>query len=424
MATGFDSELYLRELAQATLSAGEGRLDNQTPVLAAAQALVAAGCLDQQIAQRVLDENEVERRRRDHRRAIGWTRLWPGAPLAARRIALGAGEAIEHPVGTIRVRYVVFAADGATIAVSIRRARRLRVRPRRRMPFWRDAQIAGDRGEPVLAGFSGSGTSTRWEGDLHCLGPLDEATSSVAIDGCRVQLVRTAPAAEVGVEMLPDGDGSMRHLWQRAALTDLLGDMYLEQAIRALVAAGIVARDEPELATMRDVAAARVLDGSERGKAAAALPLPWSSVWRRRDFEGPVRTIAVAAATPLFDGVAVVVDVLESCAERWSIAIEWSPKARRPTRARRRTRGSSASCGGPRTIEATATSPLRPARAATPPERTAGSSSMRHSIQPLDGSNCARPPKTHVPGFESHSTDTQGAEVASWRWGADVCSAE
>src|SRR5688572_17562052 len=51
----------------------------------------------------------------------------------------------------------------------------------------------------------GSAT-TRWDGVLHSLEPLDEAAGSIAIDGLRVQLVTAAPTAEVRVEALPDGD--------------------------------------------------------------------------------------------------------------------------------------------------------------------------------------------------------------------------
>ena len=331
--TGFDSERYLRALAQRTLSASEGGIDTSTPVLAAAQALVAVGCVDERVAQRVLDDDEKQRRRLDPDRAVGWTREWPRAPFTHRRVALGGGEVV-HPAGTIRVRYVVFAPETTKIAVTIRRPWRPRFPLSLRVPFGTGvgaaARIAGDRGEPVPAGFSGSGSSTQWHGVLHTLDPLDDATRSIEIDGLRVQLESVSPCAEVHVEALPDQDPAMRHLWQRTVLADVFYDRFLDTAISALIAAGAVTPDEPQLTTMRAVAAALGLDGRQRRKAIAALPEPWASLWRRREFEGPTRTIAVDAVTPVFDGVVVVVDALESSPQQWSIATEFAPEGASP----------------------------------------------------------------------------------------------
>ena len=327
--TAFHSERYLRELAERTVVDCAEVTHARTPLLAAAQALVAAGCVDEAAAQRVIDDHDEERRRRDPNRAIGWKREWPQAPFAHRRVALGEG-AVAHPVGAMRVRYVVFAPDVTHVAVSIRRPRRPQLALARRVPFGTGVRVAGDHGEPVFAGFSGWGSGRRWEGVLRCHELLDDATRSVEIDGLRVPLASPSTHAEVRVEALPGADAALRHLWQLAALTSLFHDSFLEEAISALVAAGAVSFDDPELATVRAVATALALDGRQRRKAAAELPEPWSSLWRRRDFAGPARTIAVGAATPLFDGVTVVVDALESSAQRWSTAVEFAPEGASP----------------------------------------------------------------------------------------------
>ena len=182
----------------------------------------------------------------------------------------------------------------------------------------------------MLAGFSGSGANTRWEGMLRSYEPLDDATRWIKIDGVRVQLENDSPGTEVRVEALPDADLALRHLWQRAVLPDTFDDQLLETAISALVAAGAVSPDDPQLATMRAVTAALALHGRPRREAIAELPQPWCSLWRERESDGPTKTIAVGAATPLFDGVAVIVDALEASAQRWSIAIECSPEAASP----------------------------------------------------------------------------------------------
>jgi hypothetical protein len=329
----FDCECYLRALAERTRSTFGDR-GASTPVLVAAQALVAAKCADERVAQRVLDEDDEQRRRLDRNRALGWKRVWPRAPFADRRVVVGAGEVV-HPQGTVRVRYVVFAPRATMIAISIRRAWRPRLPfSLFRVPFGippnDGARIAGDRGEAMLAGFSGSGANTRWEGMLRSDEPLDDATRWIKIDGVRVQLENDSPGTEVRVEALPDADLALRHLWQRAVLPDPFDDQLLETAVSALVAAGAVSPDDPQLATMRAVTAALAVHGRPRREAIAALPQPWCSLWRQRESDGPTKTIAVGAATPLFDGVAVIVDALESSAQRWSIAIECSPEAASP----------------------------------------------------------------------------------------------
>jgi hypothetical protein len=334
--TAFDSERYLLELAE-RMAADQGavRMHARTPLLAAAQALIAAGCVDETAAQRVLDDHDAERRRRDPERALGWKREWPQAPFAHRRVALGEGE-IADPAQAIRVRYVVFAPDTTEIAVSIRRPRRPRWVPVHQGSLGTDVpsgvRIAGDRGEQVFAGFTGSGSSAGWEGVLHCHPPLDDATTAIEIDGLRLQLAGVPPQVEVRVEALPAADAALRHLLHLVALTrpDPFHDPYVVEAIGALAAVGAVSREDPQLATIRAVTAALTLDRRKRRKAAAKLPEPWSVLWRRRDFAGPARTIAVGAVTPLFDGVAVVVDALESSAEQWSIRVEFAPEGASP----------------------------------------------------------------------------------------------
>jgi hypothetical protein len=331
----FDAERYLRELSGRTLADdGVGRMRGRTPLLAAVQALVAVGCVEEAAGQRVLDEHEAERRRRDPEVAIGWTREWPDAPIARRRVALGEEE-VARSEREIRVRYVVFSPESTEVAVSIRRPRAARWAAVRRERSGNDMPcrlgVAADGGEPVPAGFSGAGSSAGWEGVLRCHPPLDGATRWIEIDGLRLPLADVGPRGEVRIEALPAADAA-RHLWHVVALSSShpLREPYLEQAIDALAAAGVVSGEDPQLATMRAVASAVALDGRRRRRVAVELPEPFSSLWRPREFAGPVRTIAVGAVTPLFDGVAVAVDALESSVEGWSIRVEFAPEGASP----------------------------------------------------------------------------------------------
>jgi hypothetical protein len=267
----------------------------RTARLAEVQALVAAGAMEEAAGQRVLDEHEAELRRRDPDLAIGWARQWPHAPIEPRPVALGARE--ERG---IRVRYAVFAPDATEIAVAVRGA-----------PLPADLRVAG-----APAGFRGGSSADGWEGVLHCHATLDPLSRAIEIDGVRVPLVTPAPCAEVRVEALPPEDPALRHLRHVAALAGRhpLDEPHLEAAIAALVGAGAVAADEPQLEAIRAVASAR-----QRRRAAA-----------KPSARGPARTIAVGAVTPLFDGVAVAVDALESTAEDWTIRIEFAPEGASP----------------------------------------------------------------------------------------------
>jgi hypothetical protein len=179
------------------------------------------------------------------------------------------------------------------------------------MPLPAEVQVAG-----APAGFSGASSPGEWEGVLHCHATLDRAAESVEIEGVRVPLVDAAAQTEVRIEALPAADPALRHLWHVAALAGRgpLEEPHLDAAIAALAAAGAISPTDPELDGIRALASAR------RGRPVAAeVPEP-----------GPVRTIAVAAVTPLFDGVAVAVDALESTAEAWTIRVEFAPEGASP----------------------------------------------------------------------------------------------
>lgn len=326
--SGFDPIGYLSRLAEPPGDGKRALLTERTPLLSAAQALVAIGQVDEVAVQELLDAHERELRRREPGRAIRWARELPAAPLVERRVAVSVGGVERHLLGLLRVRYVVF-AEQTRVAIALRRRRRPRVTLSARVPWGIRARsaphIAGDDGVRFPTGFSGSGNGGQWTGVLSSFEPLDPATRSIAIDGVRFELAEVMPEVSVRLEALPPADAAIRHLWRVAGLTDDFSDPQIEHAIEALVACGAVRADVAELELIRAVASARWKDGAPREHAIASLPESWRALWRA-DRTGPVRVLAVGAVTPLFDGTTVAVNVLESFAEGWRVDVDYAPE--------------------------------------------------------------------------------------------------
>ena len=129
------------------------------------------------------------------------------------------------------------------------------------------------------------------------------------------------------MEALPEEDPALRYLWRRVAATHHVhqGGERLEVAIDALVAAGALAADSPELDDVRAVAAA-VQHGQRPRRSARQLPEPWRSLFARgRRADGPTGTIAVGAVSPQFDGISVAVMSLESTPDGFTAEVEIAP---------------------------------------------------------------------------------------------------
>ena len=298
---GFDAEAYLRDLAERTLDAPGPLEYRPSALLAAVQALVAAECIGEREAQCVLDEQETERRRRDPDYPIRWKRRPPRA-LAAHRVLAPEREVSDE----LYVRYVALAPDAVRLDVDVKQ--RLSRTWRRGYPralYPRDREVTDDQGTTVDAGFSGHGRRGRWSGTLQAPA-LSLQTQWLEIDGRRLELEGVGRPASVRVETLPSTDAPVRHLRHQASL----GHPRLDYAIAALVAAGAVKADHPELDVLRAVASVSERDGRARRGLTATIPL--------------------GVATPLFDGVSVVVDAIVSTPEDWSVAVELTPEGASP----------------------------------------------------------------------------------------------
>lgn len=320
-----NAEAYLRALGAATVDTP--RIPRApSPLLAATQALVVVEAIEEGAAQVLLDEHEVERHRRLPDEGWAWAREWPTEPLRDRRVSLAAGR-MEHPAGALDVHYVVLAPDTTSVEVSLVTGHRRARKPAD--PFGGEVELGDDRGNRCPAMFSGAGARRGWDGTLHGLGPLDARTSWLALDGRRVDLVGEPAAAQIEIEPLPAPPTALSHLRRCAALSSLGCEALFEAALDALIAAGAVASDEPELATLRQASAALAAwDDRTARRLGAPLPDPWGGLWRRGT--GPELTVAIGAATPLFAEVSVVVDALRSTADGWSIVIETVPEGAMP----------------------------------------------------------------------------------------------
>jgi hypothetical protein len=337
--SGFDAELYLRLMGERTVLAGPDpqRGDGTSPLTMAAQALVAVGCVDDATAVAVLEDYVLAGALRgdfmslhslsddDDEETVPESVV---EPLTPGRV-VACDETIELAAGTLRVSHVTLGRDVTTLAVDLRlatpRSHRRGHPMRSGLP---SVTLADDRGTRTSAQLSGGGSESHWEGHFHAEPGLHVDTAFIEVDGHRIELEGEIEPIEPWIEELPEQDPALRHLWQCVTPEGHMHEQSaVEPAIDALVAAGVLTGDEPELADVRAVAGA-LPHGVMFGVQAAntnALPEPWRSVVRGSRGRGPDGTVAVRAATPVFDGFAVAVSAVLSGEEGWSAEVEVAP---------------------------------------------------------------------------------------------------
>ena len=340
----FDAELYLRLAGERILldqtGQNHGWWDSELTV--AAGALCAIGAIDDEAAQEIVDDYSLAlalrhegqahhlAMRRTHRQ--GPEREVP--PLQPRRV-VPCDHVVENAAGTIQLRYVSLGDDRTGLAATFRSARSGSRRGNRARMIMLGAghwggggppqlTVTDDRGTTARTSFSGGGNESEWEGHFEADRPLARDTAWIEIEGERVELAGEQPQVDVSVEALPEEDPALRYLWRRVAATHHVhqGGERLEVAIDALVAAGALAADSPELDDVRAVAAA-VQHGQRPRRSARQLPEPWRSLFARgRRADG---TIAVGAVSLQFDGISVAVMSLESTPDGFTAEVEIAP---------------------------------------------------------------------------------------------------
>jgi len=344
----FDAELYLRLLGEETLLGGEYRSRGPfgSRLTEAASALVAVGATSAKKAQAVIDDYTLAEALRGDG---GGPR---GAMMGAQRSGRRKGKAlkprrvvacdrlIETSEGTLRIRHVSLAEDSTRLAVTIRRdPSRRRARPRGRMAMLGggmghpEVTLVDDHGLSTPTSFSGGGSAHEWEGHLTAHQPLPTDTAWIEIDGTRIELIEESTPCEVSVEQLADQEPAHRYLWQRLAGPQRFGQLpasELDAAIDALIAARVLAPDDPVIREVRAVHESLPQHPREppTGGRTPRLPQPWSALLARRGRDdGPEGVITVGVVTPVFEGHSVGVMSLESDSEGFAVEVEvtgWS----------------------------------------------------------------------------------------------------
>jgi hypothetical protein len=343
---GFDGERYLRLIGERWVKkGGAARRPPRSPVLAAAAAaLVAVDAMTIEAAQAVVGEYDLSQGQGQHDPVSGQ----PGRPAAPAPPGIGelrvvpCERVIDQPGGRLTLYYVAFTSHATTIRTDLRLDEPPLRQPRPDpLPAWaRQLSVTDSRGTTAEAAFSGSGRigGSVWHGQYETHPRLAADTEWIELLGERLELAAKPADIRTWTEPLPEQDPAVRHVWERVATINDFHDPHLalEATIAALVAAAALPAGAPVIGDAR--AALAVLRPRSADPAAPprdpAAPLrdlsePWRSLLARwGQAGGPVRTIAVGAVTPSFDGVTAAVIALESRAEHFGITVELVPGAR------------------------------------------------------------------------------------------------
>jgi len=359
----FDAELHLRLAGEGLLvdHPGEDGVAWESPLDAAAHALVAVGALPAATAQAIVDDYYLARSCRSgenhgfgrHRRMAQYGAAGPGAAGPAdlgQFRALTCGQLIQQEWGNLQVDYVVLSADATVLHVTMRPSAALGGRFGRVSPHalrrgirthGAGGQMIGpgvpgqltltdDRSTPVTAGFSGGGSDTEWTGEYEARPGLALDTRWIEVLGQRIELAdEPGRGIEVWAEPVAEQHPGRRYLQARLAiLLSAHEGAPLDSTVGALVAAGALAAGDPAIAEAREVLR-RHTHGGRRGRGGSrAQPLaePWQSLLAgRRRGAGPEGRVMVGAATPRFDGLTVAVLAVRSTAEEFTADVELSP---------------------------------------------------------------------------------------------------
>lgn len=253
---------------------------------------------------------------------------------------------LAHPWGTIEVRYVVLASDSTTVTVTMTQhpefygsGSGMYLAP------WGNGYpdpmtLRDDQGATTKADARPSGVCSEevWHATFHADRPLAVNTAWVEIDGHRLVLAEPPGGIDVHLEPGPESDPAREHLWRRVAEHFAEPPCYaktpLEPTIEALVAAGTLTWEDPEVQdALAVVSATASLGGlapfpTEQVAAQVhelgnrTVPEPWASLLAARARgHGPNGLIVIGATTPTFDGVTIQVVALDSTPESFDLDV-------------------------------------------------------------------------------------------------------
>jgi hypothetical protein len=337
----FDAETYLRLLGERLLADREPH-HRRSPLDLPAAALVAAGAIGRNHAQRVINDHTAALRLRAGER--GYPHFGPPATRRttgrlAPRQTMTLNQELAFGDGLMFFRDLAVAADGAT----------LRFRWRTDRPHSRGHHMIGGAGHPwgsaappvivddegnrpAVSSGSGGGDDSQWDGQLELAGALSPATKWLEIEGTRITLDRRIATSRSWIEPIEDEPPVARFLRRRLAVAEMpFGEpIELGPAIDALRAAGALAGQERLVGELEAVAN-RLPGRHGRARAggpssARRVPDPWRSLLARLGREdGPSFTLILGAVTPRFDGIQAAFRSVTSDATGFEAEFEVAP---------------------------------------------------------------------------------------------------
>lgn len=334
----FDAELYLRLAGERELLDERRRHRPNSPLVDAAAALIATGAIDSETGAAIVADYGLAQVARSggyaHERfgmrpGQGASRPSPPAVgLPARRFVPIVRD-IELDWGVLTIRYAGLSDDATTLGVRLRFDAAGAGQANMHGPP--GIHVGDDRGTTSACHFNGGGSDMMWSGEFEADAPLAADTAWIEVEGERIELVHSATEVEVRVEPVELEPVAWRYLWHSLAAGDVMWtETDLGEAAAALVAAGLIDRDDPQLGEIAVVSSqmgyrGRMLRHGPPSGAAPTVREPWRSLLATHGRSGIAATLLVGAVTPIFDGVSVGVSVVDLREREFEARVEIAP---------------------------------------------------------------------------------------------------
>jgi hypothetical protein len=325
VVTQFDPESYLRHKAEELLADPvEDRRTDSLSLASAASALIAVGVLSAQRAESVLDEFELAWDVEFARCRPGWA---PASTtvgyisldrLADARV-VSLGDELMLAAGTLRLRYAVLERDHTALIADFHvRDTPTGLHEWIRVPSGMPSgltrpELADEFGTSRPLEFNGHGNDDRWSGQFFTDTAIPMDASWIELYGARVELNRPPIPTVVTIESVQSQNTAQMHLLRVLASGDPFCSQDPRAASDALLAAGVIASNDPVLAQIN----AALTDKPQHRRALAqpkklnGLPGPWPAP-RAEEIEGPDKMIVTGVTTDEFDGHRVAVLAIRS----------------------------------------------------------------------------------------------------------------
>jgi hypothetical protein len=336
-----DPELYLRLAFERTLLS-EG---SRNPMLEGfegaviSRVLTAAGALDRDTAQRVLEEYQLAKALRQEgprRHMLLHARPLPQAqrqPFSSERVAMCDIE-FEHGNEPWMLGRVLFGEHTTRLDLlgarppgkrgNPRRHQLMHVGPPAHHPHPQTLTLADDQGTTATAhAGQASWSDMSWEASYTSDAPLSPDTQWIEIDGSRLELPDRQPGPEVRVEEIEPIDPLRAALYREILSTDRHhgGRDTVEIASKALIATGALGEDDAMLSELR-----RIADAMTSATPVPGLLEPWASLMARYSKgDGTSGTVAIGAVIDDLEGFSIRIDSLASEPGSFSISLAISP---------------------------------------------------------------------------------------------------